>query len=122
MKKVEEFYKELGDLTQQEKDDIMRGLLLALANCPVYGSHNFREDWYKWRQKVDYYLSFTTFGRIVNMLLELRRLRFIKKMLNEIKEPLTNSVEAKIIIDGKEYSCDFLYSALSLLEDEDINV
>ena len=114
---VEEFYKDLGDLTQQEKDDILRGLLLALANCPTYNEHNFPYKWDEWRKKIDYYLCFTTFGRIIGMLTELRRLRFIKQSMEEIREPLLKCEEAYILIDGTKYSADFLFSSLNLLDE-----
>lgn len=120
MTKVEEYYSDLGNLTEQEKDSVLRGLLLALANCPVYGSYDFENEWYKWRDKVDYYLSYTTFSKIMRMMLEMNRLRYIKKMLGEMKEPLLKSKDAYIIIDRQKYVADFLYSAISLIDDKDL--
>lgn len=115
---VEEFYKDLGNLTEQEKDDVLRGLLLALANSPIGVEPNFKELWAGWRVKVDYYLAFTTFGRIINMLVELRRLRYIKKSLEDIREALLDGGTPYIIIGDKQYAGDFLISALNLLDSE----
>jgi hypothetical protein len=115
---VEEFYKDLGNLTQQEKDDVLRGLLLAMALSPIGGEANFRELWADWRDKVDYYLSFTTFGRIIQMLIELKRLRYIKKCLEELKSDLLSGEQPYLLIGEKKYPADFLISALSLLDSE----
>lgn len=119
-KTIKEYYENLGDLNEQEKDLVLRGLMTALANCPVYGSGNFREQWYEWRRKLDYYLQFTTFSNIMQMLMDLRRLSFIKSRLKEMRADLERAKSVKIVIDDVEYSADFLYSALSILDEEDL--
>lgn len=120
MTKLIEYYNSLGDMTESQKDDLLKELLFSIANSPVSSQHNFVDKWDVWRNELDYFLCQSTFGRIMKALEEYNRLRFIQDKMVEIKEDLLKEGRAIIKIGDKEYSGDFLFSCLALLKDENV--
>lgn len=117
---VSEFYSKLGDMDVEQKDNLLKELFLCIAQSPVPGQSNFIEKWEEWRLSLDILLCQSNFGRIMKMLEELHRLRYIQDQLEKIKEPLLKNGRAVLLIGDEEYSADFLFSCLLLLKDSDV--